>query len=170
MKCPISFHICIDKPKRQYSILCYSQKVAPRLVGIYFQAPLLEFLLLPSLDLVTVYSRYDQAHLLSRKERVLVTQVFSTVRLAEAGDARGIQPPRLGGAARGDAEADGRVVHRHDDHALVLRAVLGPPAHVGLDNVAAVQEGHLAVGLDVDLVAGVLGEDGDYTEKGEVAC
>lgn len=41
----------------------------------------------------------------------------------------------------------------------MLGAVLGPAADVGLDDVAAVQEGHLAVGLDPDLVARVLGQD-----------
>lgn len=47
----------------------------------------------------------------------------------------------------------------------MLGAVLGPAAHVGLDDVAAVQEGHLAVGLDPDLVARVLGQD---RQRGDV--
>lgn len=41
----------------------------------------------------------------------------------------------------------------------MLRAVLRPTSNVRLDDVAAVQEGHLAVGFDPHLVAGVLGED-----------
>lgn len=47
----------------------------------------------------------------------------------------------------------------------MLRAVIAPAANVRLDNVAAVQERHLAVGLDPDLVARVLGEDG---QRGDV--
>lgn len=47
----------------------------------------------------------------------------------------------------------------------MLGAVVGPAADVGLDDVAAVQEGHFAVGLHPDLVPGVLGEDG---QRGDV--
>ena len=59
----------------------------------------------------------------------------------------------------------------------MLRAVLGPAPDVGLDDVAAVKEGHLAVGLDPNLVAGVLGEDweggdveAEFEGLGELAC
>ena len=59
----------------------------------------------------------------------------------------------------------------------MLRAVLGPTADVGLDDVAAVEEGHLAVGLNPDLVARVLREDGEgrdveaeLARLGELAC
>lgn len=40
----------------------------------------------------------------------------------------------------------------------MLGAILAPPAHVGLDHVAPVQERHLAVGLDPHLVARVRGD------------
>jgi len=43
----------------------------------------------------------------------------------------------------------------------VLRAVLGPATNMGLDDVATVEEGHGTVLLDPDLVAGVLGDDGE---------
>lgn len=53
----------------------------------------------------------------------------------------------------------------------MLRAVIAPPTHVGFDNVAAVQKGHLAVGFDPDLVAGVFGEDGEGGDvEAEFAC
>jgi hypothetical protein len=42
----------------------------------------------------------------------------------------------------------------------VLWAIFTPAADVRLEDVAAVQEGHLAVGLDPDLVAGVGRNDG----------
>ena len=41
----------------------------------------------------------------------------------------------------------------------MLRAVLGPTSNVCLDDVAAVEERHLAVGFDPHLVAGVLCQD-----------
>jgi hypothetical protein len=53
-----------------------------------------------------------------------------------------------------------RVVHAQDQDSLVLWAVLAPAADVGLEDVSSVQKGHLAVGLDPDLVAGVGGNDG----------
>lgn len=59
----------------------------------------------------------------------------------------------------------------------MLRAVLRPTSNVRLDDVAAVQEGHLAVGLDPDLVTGMLGEDweggdvqAEFEGLGELAC
>lgn len=105
--------------------------------------------------------RASRAVLPRSKQIRLVAQVLPTVGLAEAHDAGGVEAPGLCGAPGGDAEAEGHVVHVVDDDALVLGAVLGPAADVGLDDVAAVEEGHLAVGLDPDLVAGVLGEDGE---------
>lgn len=50
------------------------------------------------------------------------------------------------------------IVHVINHHALVLGAILAPAAHVGLDDVAPVQERHLAVGLDPHLVARVRGD------------
>lgn len=41
----------------------------------------------------------------------------------------------------------------------MLGAVVRPSAYVGLDNVTAVEEGHLAIGSDPDFPPGVLGED-----------
>jgi hypothetical protein len=43
----------------------------------------------------------------------------------------------------------------------VLWAVFGPPPDVRFEDVAAVEEGHFAVGLDPELVPGVGGEDGE---------
>ena len=40
----------------------------------------------------------------------------------------------------------------------MLGAILAPPPHVGLDHITAVQERHLAVGLDPHLVARVRGD------------
>lgn len=59
-----------------------------------------------------------------RKKIILIPQVLPTVRLPETSDARGVEPPRLGGGPGGDAEAQGGVVHGVHDDALVLRAVL----------------------------------------------
>ncbi len=41
----------------------------------------------------------------------------------------------------------------------MLRAVFGPTSNVSLDDVASVQEWHLPVGLNPDLVTSVLCED-----------
>jgi hypothetical protein len=96
---------------------------------------------------------------LSRTEKgIFVSQVLSAIGLPEAHDARGVQPPGLGGAPRRDAEAERGVLHVDDDDALQARAVLGVAADVGLDDVGPVQERLLAVGLDPDLVARVLGQ------------
>lgn len=40
----------------------------------------------------------------------------------------------------------------------MLGAILAPPPHMGLDHITAVQERHLAVGLDPHLVARVRGD------------
>ncbi len=88
---------------------------------------------------------------------------------------------RRRGAGRGtyrcDAEADRLVVHAEDHDALVLGGVLSEAADVGLDDIAAVKEGHLAVAADPDLVARVLGDDGqggdvesELPRAGELAC
>ena len=50
----------------------------------------------------------------------------------------------------------GDIGHVVDDHARVLLDVFGHAADVGLEHVVAVQEGHLAVRLDPDLVQRVL--------------
>lgn len=59
----------------------------------------------------------------------------------------------------------------------MLWAVLGPASDVCLNDVASVEKRHLAVGLDPDLVAGVLGEDWESSDVkaeleglGELAC
>ena len=59
----------------------------------------------------------------------------------------------------------------------MLGAVLGPAPDVRFEDVAAVEEGHLAVGLDPELVARVGGEDGEggdvepeFEGFGEFAC
>lgn len=111
-----------------------------------------------------------------RKQIIFVTQVFATVSLSKTRNARRIQPSRLGGAPRRDAKAQRRVVHAVHHDALVLGAVVGPAAHVCLDNVAAVQKGHLAVGFHPNLVPGVLGQNGqrgnvqaEFARLGELA-
>ena len=75
------------------------------------------------------------------------------------------------------AERHDILVHRVNNDTLVLRAVLGPTANVGLDDVAAVEERHGSVLLDPDLVARVLREDGEggdvqaeLARLGEFAC
>lgn len=111
------------------------------------------------------------------KQRILVSQVLAAVRLPKTHDAGGVEAAGLGGAAGGDAEAEGGVAHAVDDDPLVAGAVVGPAADVRLDDVAAVQEGHLAVRLDPQLVPRVLGEDGQRRDVqtelsgfGELAC
>jgi hypothetical protein len=68
------------------------------------------------------------------------------------------------------------LVHRVNDNALVLRAVLAPTSNVGLDNVTTVQEGHLSVGLDPDLCASMRSDDvqsgdvkAEFTSLGQLA-
>lgn len=86
------------------------------------------------------------------EERVFVSQVLSAVSLAKAHNARGPRGLGGGGALCRDAEAERGVVHCVDDDAEVLGAVLGPAADVGLDDVAAVEKGHDAVGPQPNLV------------------
>lgn len=50
------------------------------------------------------------------------------------------------------------IIHVINHHALMLRAILAPPAHMGLDHITSIQKGHLAVGLDPHLVARVRGD------------
>ena len=57
------------------------------------------------------------------------------------------------------------VVHAQDHHTLVLGAVLAPATDMGLNNVTTVQEGHLAVGLDPDLVPSVRR---NHVQRGDV--
>ena len=102
---------------------------------------------------------------LRRKQRILIPQELPTIRLPKRRNARRIEASRLGRAARRDPEPERRVVHAVHHDALVLGAVLGPAPDVGLEHVAAVQEGHLAVGLDPELVARVRGED---RQRGDV--
>ena len=47
----------------------------------------------------------------------------------------------------------------------MLRTVLAPPPHVRLEHIAAIQERHLAVGLDPHLVSGVRG---DHVQRRDV--
>lgn len=110
-------------------------------------------------------SWYRPSRLTSRKQVVLVAEELSAVRLPEADNSGGIQPPGLGGAARGDTESQGSIVHAVDDDTLVFGTVLGPATDVRLDGVAAIQEGHRSVLLDPDLVARMLGNDG---QRGDV--
>ena len=58
-----------------------------------------------------------------------------------------------------------RIIHTQHHHTLMLRAILAPPPHMRLEHIAAVQERHLAILLDPDLVAGVRC---DYAEGGDV--
>lgn len=95
------------------------------------------------------------------KQVIFVTQVLSTVGLTENGNTSRIQSSGLGGASGRDTETEGGIVHVVDYYTLVLGAVFGPSTNVSLDDIASVQEGKLSVGLDPDLPAGVLGNDGE---------
>lgn len=103
----------------------------------------------PSTQSVSMcWGSYFQQRFLTRRNRssrsekiIFVAQVLSVIRLSEAHDTSRIQPPRLGSAASGDAKAERHVVHAIDDDTLVLRAILGEAADMGLDDVAAVEEG-----------------------------
>lgn len=99
------------------------------------------------------------------KERILISQKFSRVRLPEDHDSCWIQPSALICAPRCHAKTQGCIVHAVHNHTLVLWTILRPAADVRLDDVATIQERHFAVGFDPDLVAGMLREDG---ERGDV--
>lgn len=93
----------------------------------------------------------------AREKGVFVSEILATVGLPETYDAGWVEASGLCGAAGGDAEAEGRVGHIVDDDTLVARAVVRPAADVGLDDIAAVKEGHFAIGLDPQLVPRMLG-------------
>ena len=97
---------------------------------------------------------------LSRKQRILISQKLSTIRLPKRRNTRRIQPARLRRASRRNAKAQRCIVHAVHHDALVLGTVFAPAPDMRFHDVAAVEEGHLAVGFDPDFVAGVLGEDG----------
>lgn len=83
------------------------------------------------------------------------SQILANVCLTEDDDFRRVDDAALGGGTSSDAKADGEVVEGEDDHALVLRGVLGDPGEAGLEDVVAVEEAELLRGLDPDLVLGV---------------
>lgn len=83
------------------------------------------------------------------------SQILANVSLTEDDDFRRVDDAALGGGTSSDAKADGEVVEGEDDHALVLRGVLGDPGEAGLEDVVAVEEAELLRGLDPDLVLGV---------------
>lgn len=97
--------------------------------------------------------------LIRSKQIVLIPQVFSTIGLSEACDASWVQPPGLTRAPRRDTKSQRCVVHVVDNHTLVLGTVIRPPSNMCLDDVAAVEKGHLAVGTHPDLPSGMLGKD-----------
>lgn len=102
---------------------------------------------------------------LGGEQSVLFSQILADVALPEGDDGGGIQLPGLGGRSRGDAKPQRRVVHGQDHNPRMLGTVLAPPPDVGLDDVAAVQERHLAVGFDPQLVARV---GRDHVERRDV--
>ena len=63
------------------------------------------------------------------------------------------------------AEAHNILIHRVNNDALVLRAVLAPTSNVSLDDVTTVEEGHLSVRLDPDLCASMRS---DNVQSGDV--
>lgn len=109
-----------------------------------------------------------------------LSQILPNIRLAKAHNARRIQTSRLRRRPRRNSESlqaktppssaghpttvpplriqrtyQRRIIHRQDHDATMLGTILAPAADMGLDHVAAVEEGHLPVGLDPHLVAGV---------------
>lgn len=106
------------------------------------------------------------------EESVFLSQVLSNIGLPEGGNSGRIETPGLSSGPSSDTETLNHqsalrrlshpgstyqrgIVHGVDDDTLVLGAVLTPAADMSLQDIAAVQEGHFAVGLDPDLVAGV---------------
>jgi hypothetical protein len=108
---------------------------------------------------------------LSREQCILLPQILPNIRLPERHNTRRVQLSRLGRTPRTHAKSQRRVVHAQHHDALVLWTVLAPAPHVRLEHVAAVQERHLAVGLDPHLVARVRRDDGQrgYVEA-EFPC
>lgn len=101
----------------------------------------------------------------SSKEIVFVAKILAAVGLSENCNAGGVQSPRLSCAPGCHAKAQRCVVHAVDHDALVLGAIVRPASNVSLDNVAAVEKGHLAIGSHPDFPSGMLGED---FESGDV--
>lgn len=101
----------------------------------------------------------NPSHLLSREQRILISQKLPTIRLSKRRNSCRIQSPRLRRRSSRNTKTQRGIIHAIDNNTLVLRAVLGPTSNVCLDDVATVEEGHLAVGFDPDLVAGMLRQD-----------
>lgn len=121
----------------------------------------------------------------SCEQSVFLSQVFSDIRLSEGDNTRRIQFPRLSRRSCTHTKAlmlhvsprfgsslyswrptyQWRIVHTQHNNTLMFRAILTPPSDMRLEHIAAVQEGHLAVLLDPDLVSCVRG---DYTQRGDV--
>ena len=99
------------------------------------------------------------SHLSGREQSILVSQVFTTIGLSEGCHTGWVQSSGLRSTSCGNTESKRSIVHAVNDYTLVLWAVLRPTSNVCLDNVAAVKERHLSVGLNPDLVASVLRKD-----------
>lgn len=94
-----------------------------------------------------------------RKQAILISQVLSTIRLSEASDSGRIQPPGFLCAPCRHSKAQWGVVHRVHYHTLMLWAILRPSSNMRLDDMPSIQERHLSIRLDPDLVARVLREN-----------
>lgn len=90
------------------------------------------------------------------EEGVFVTEVFADIGLVEDDDGGWIDFARVDSAACGDAESEWVVGHAENDDACMFRCVVGDTAKMGFDNVVAVQERQLAIGLDPHLVFRIL--------------
>ena len=96
----------------------------------------------------------------SRKQGILLPQILTHIRLSKRHHPGGIQLPRLRRTPRTNPKPQRRIIHTQHHHSLMLGTVLAPPSHMRFQHVAAVQEWHLAVGLDPYFVARVRGDDG----------
>ncbi|KAI3482129.1 hypothetical protein L1887_55260 [Cichorium endivia] len=99
------------------------------------------------------------------EERIFVSEILSHIGLVKDNDAGGILLSCIDGAPGGDAKAERGVAHAEHHDARMFRSVVGDPSEMRLDDVVAVEEGQLAVGLDPHLVLCVLRE---VVERGDV--
>ena len=98
---------------------------------------------------VKVHSVGNRRALSQRLEqRVLLSKVDTDVGLVEDDDARRVQLARVNRGACSDTKAQRDVAHAQDDDACMLRRVVCDATKMCLDDVVAVQERQLAIGLD----------------------
>lgn len=95
---------------------------------------------------------------LPSKESIFVAEVLAAVRLPETHNRRRVEGASLRGRAACNSKTKRDVVHVEDHDALVLGALLRPPANMRLAYVSTVEERHLTVAPDPYLVSCVGGE------------